>query len=159
MKRLLTTVLLLVFSITACDIFDKEERRVTDDAFIMMENTPSPDGQHRILVYQYDTGAFGYSRVWWAITPDEYRDLNLVDYEIPDGYKTVGWSNEGESLVIKWEPYYYRQKLGELNTGDVFKGVKVRLVQKNEVEEKPPENKQSEKPNANINGKKNKSTR
>jgi len=78
MKRLLPIVLLLAFSITACDIFDKEERRVTDDAFIMMEDIVSPDRQHRILVYQYDTGAFGYSRVWWAVTPNEYRDLNLM---------------------------------------------------------------------------------
>ena len=159
MKRFLTIVLLLVFSLTACGIFDKEERRVTDDAFIMMENMPSPDGQHRILVYQYDTGAFGYSRVWWAITPNEYRNLNLADYEIPDGYKIVGWSNEGESLVSKWEPYYYRQKLGELNTGDLFKGVKVRLVQKSEVEEKKLENTQLEEPSADSNLRKKKNSR
>ncbi len=159
MKRLLPIVLLLVFSITACDIFDKEERRVTDDAFIMMEDIVSPDGQHRILVYQYDTGAFGYSRVWWTVTPNEYRDLNLADYEIPDGYKAVGWSNEGELLVSKWEPYYYRQKLGELNTGDVFMDVKVRLVQKSEVEQNQQENSQPEKSNANSKQEKNKNAR
>jgi hypothetical protein len=134
MKWLISIVLLLAFSVTACDVFDKEKRRVTDDAFILLENLPSPNGQYRILVYHYDTGAFGYSRVWWAVTPNEYRELNLADYEIPDGYKTVRWSNEGELLVSKWEPYYYRQKLGELNTGDVFKNVNVRLVQKSDVE-------------------------
>ena len=31
-------------------------------------------------------------------------------------------------IVEKWEPYYYRQKLGELKDGDVFNGVKVKMV-------------------------------
>ena len=48
--------------------------------------------------------------------------LNLANYEIPDGYQAKGWSEENDLLVEKWELYYYRQKLGGLKTGDLYKG-------------------------------------
>lgn len=150
MKFLFPLLLLLVVSLTACNFFQAEERRVTDQDFEMMEDIPSPDGQHRILIYHYNTGALDFSRAWWAITPSEYRNLNLVDYEIPDGYKTAGWSGDGELLVEKWEPYYYRQKLGELKTGDVFKGVKVRLLEKSEIEARELQNKNVQFVNSNT---------
>jgi hypothetical protein len=60
-----------------------------------------------------------------------YSDLNLAEYELPDGYRTTAWSKQNEVLVEKWEPYYYRENLAELKTGDIFKGVKVRLVEPN----------------------------
>ncbi len=110
-------------------LFSETPRRISDPDFIMLENVPSPNQQHRILIYQYDTGAFGYSRAWWSVTPDSYQNLDLTDYELPDGYMTKGWSEQNEVLVEKWEPYYYRQKLGDLKTGDIFQGVKVRLIE------------------------------
>jgi len=109
--------------------FSETPRRVTDPDFIMLENTLSPNQQYRILIYHYDTGAFGYSRAWWAITPNLYQDIDLTEYELPDGYMTKGWSEQNEILVEKWELYYYRQKLGELKTGDIFQGVKVKLIE------------------------------
>lgn len=68
-------------------LFEEEaERRATDEHFILLGNEVAPDGKSRIIVYQYDTGAFGYSRVWWAITPESFQELNLVKFELPDGY-------------------------------------------------------------------------
>jgi len=95
----------------------------------MLENTPSPNKQYRILIYHYDIGAFGYSRAFWAVTPYSYNDLNLIDYELPDGYLTKGWSEQNELLVERWEPYYYREKIVELKTGDLFQGVRIKLVE------------------------------
>jgi hypothetical protein len=109
--------------------FSATPRRISDPDFIMLENIPSPNEQHRILIYHYDTGALGYSRAWWAVTPSAYQDLDLTDYELPDGYMAKGWSSQNDLLVEKWEPYYYRQKLGELKTGEVFQGVKVKLLE------------------------------
>src|SRR5438105_2276742 len=99
-------------------VLNEPERRATDPDFILLENIVSANQQFRILVYHYDTGAFGYSRAFWAVTPLDYHKLNLADYELPDGYEAKGWSEQNELLVQKWEPYYYRQKLGELKTGD-----------------------------------------
>ena len=112
-----------------CAFFETIERRVSDENFIMLENTPSPNGKFRILIFQYDTGGFGYSRVFWAITPSEFENLNLVECELPDGYRTEGWTNENELLISKWKPYYYIEKEVDIETGEVFKDVKVRLIE------------------------------
>jgi hypothetical protein len=109
--------------------FSETPRQVTDPDFIMLENILSPNQQHRILIYHYDTGSFGCSRAWWAVTPNSFQDIDLTEYELPDGYMTKGWSEQNEILVEKWEPYYYRQKLGELKTDDIFQGVKVKLIE------------------------------
>ena len=82
-----------------------------------------------MLIYRFDAGAFGDGRVFWAVTPADATKPNLVNYELPDGYKANGWTADNELIVEKWEPYYYRQKLGELKTGDTFNGVKVKLVE------------------------------
>jgi hypothetical protein len=47
---------------------------------------------------------------------------------MPDGYKANGWTADDELIVEKWEPYYYRQRLGELKDGDIFNVVKVKMV-------------------------------
>jgi hypothetical protein len=106
---------------------NREVRRSTDVAFILREGEPSPDGQHIRLVYQYDTGAFGYSRVWWAVAPIVYEGLNLARYELPDGYKAKGWSDSGDLIVEQWKPYYYPDEIVELKTGDRFHGVRVQV--------------------------------
>jgi hypothetical protein len=54
--------------------------------------------------------------------------FRAINYELPDGYTTNGWTVDDESIVEKWEPYYYRQKLCELKDGDIFNGVKVKMV-------------------------------
>jgi len=117
-------------------LFDKEtERRATDEHFILLGNEVAPDGKSRIIVYQDDTGAFGYSRVWWAITPESFRELNLAKFELPDGYIAEGWSPEGELLISKWTPYYFaegEERKVELDTGDMVHERKIRIVEKKE---------------------------
>lgn len=127
----LLLIILLVILFVVWDFF-REKRRVTDNSFVMVENTLSPDGQHRILVYHYDHGAFGDSRAWWAITPPEYKYLDLTNYELPNCYEIESWLDGGELLVSKREPCHYRERVSELKTGDVFMGVKIRVVLKSD---------------------------
>jgi hypothetical protein len=108
---------------------EEPQRYARDRDFILLDAIVSPNNQHTLVIYQYDIGALGETRVWWAVTGIEYQNVNLAKYELPDGYEGIGWSKENDLLVSKWEPYYYRTKLGELNTGDTFNGVKVKLVE------------------------------
>jgi hypothetical protein len=103
-------------------------RRSTDPDFLLLERHPSPDNRFTLLVYRYDTGALGYSRVWWAVTPRNYEGVNLEPYELPDGYIAVGWAPTGELEVRPWTPYYYIQTKRTLKSGDEFRGVKVTLL-------------------------------
>ena len=125
----LLLIILLVISFIVWDFF-REKRRVSDNSFVIVENTLSPNGQHRILVYHYDHGAFDTSRAWWAIIPSEYQNLNLVNCELPNCYETEGWLDGGELLISKREPCHYKEKRNELKTDDVFMGVKIRVVLK-----------------------------
>lgn len=116
--------------------FDEEaERRASDQHFILLGNELAPDGMSRIITYQYDTGAFGYSRTWSAITPESFQELNLVKFELPDGYIAEGWSPENELLISKWIPYYFAEgevRKVELETGDKLHGRKIRIVERTE---------------------------
>ncbi len=135
MKRPFLIVLLLIILLVSLFVvwdFFREKRRVTDNSFVMFQNTLSPDAKHRILVYHYDHGAFGDSRAWWAITPPEYEYLDLTNYELPNCYETESWLDNGELLVSRREPCPYRERVSELKTGDVFMGVKIRVVLKSD---------------------------
>ena len=126
MKRIcILLVLLMAISATACE---EPKRYLTDRDCVVAENTLSPNKKFRLLIYRFDAGAFGDGRVFWAVTPADAVNPNLVNYELPDGYQTIGWTANNELKVEKWEPYYPRQKLGELKDGDIFDGVKVKIV-------------------------------
>ncbi len=114
---------------SGCSSFRSLERRFSFGDPIFLKNTLSPNGESRIIVYHYDNGATGYSRAFWAITPEKFQDYNLVEYELPDGYKTEGWTNENEIMISKWKPYYYIEEKVDIKTGDLFNGVKVKLVE------------------------------
>jgi hypothetical protein len=128
-RRLLAVAALFVLALAAVTWYmaSREVRRATDDGFSMLEDKVSPDKKHRLLVYHYDTGAFGYSRAFWAVTPADYQNINLADYELPDRYMGEGWSEDGELLIKKWEPYYYPDEYIELETGAELYGVRIRL--------------------------------
>jgi len=116
----------MAISATPCE---EPQRHLTDNDCIVEENTLSPNKKFRLLIYRFDAGAFGDGRIFWAVTPADATNPNLVNYELPDGYQADGWTADNELIVKKWEPYYYREKLGELRTGDAFNGVKVKLVE------------------------------
>ncbi len=107
----------------------QEIRKVTDADFALLEKEISPDQKHIALSYQYDQGALGYSRVWWAVVPQNFEDLNLAKFELPDGYKAVAWEKDnGHLIVVRWEPYYARDEQVDLSTGDTFHGVHIRII-------------------------------
>jgi hypothetical protein len=76
-----------------------------------------------MLVPSATVGTFG------RLLPSSIQILIWQKHELPDGFRAKGWSNQNELLVEKWEPYYYRQKLGDLKTGDTFNGVTVNLIE------------------------------
>ena len=109
-------------------------RRATDKNFVLMESEPSPDGQHMRLVYMFDHGGLGYSRVWWAVLPINYEEFDLARFELPDCYKATGWSDSGSLIVEKWKPYYYPDKDVDLKTGDIVHGVRIQLSRRSAAE-------------------------
>jgi len=129
MKRI-CILLVIVIGISATTYFllryfarEEPQRYLTDKDCVVEENTLSPNNKFRLLIYRFDVGAFGDGRIFWAVTPADAINPNLFNYELPDGYQANGWTADNELIVEKWEPYYYRQKLGELKDGDVFNGV------------------------------------
>jgi hypothetical protein len=120
-------VLTVLFGLPSCE--SKNMRRVSDPGFILVKREPSPDNRFALLIYKYDTGALGYSRLWWAVTPSSYDSIDLSEYELPDSYKAVGWSSSGELLVSKWHPHYYPQGDTTLTTGEFLHGLVVRVVE------------------------------
>jgi hypothetical protein len=111
--------------LSSCDSGHDHYR--TDRTFILISEITSSDKNFKIIEYQFDHGAFGYSRTFWAITPADNEKLNLGDYLLPDGYKALAWTDSNEAMIEKWEPYYYKDKEVNLKTGDIFNGVKVRV--------------------------------
>jgi hypothetical protein len=131
-KTVILYALLLSVSVTAFmmpDIIRSTEGwHITDDAIIIYRDEISPESTHRLISYQYDFGAAGETRLWWAVLPYECEGLDLRGYDLPDGYKAIAWSDKNELLVQKWDPYYYMSDTVELNTGDIFKGVRIKIV-------------------------------
>lgn len=117
-------VYLLPFLFACCDECPKQF--LNDEALIVLKEDISPNQENRILTYQFDTGALGYSRIFWAVLPhqfDEKKEMN--DFILPDGYKAVRWSDKSELILEKWEPYYYKDKKVDLVTGDRWNTIKV----------------------------------
>jgi hypothetical protein len=80
------------------------------------------------VIYQHDTGALGYGRVFWAVTPENLNGTDLTKFELPDGYRAEGWTDDGELEISKWKPYYGIRDSRDVNEGDLFNGIKVRIV-------------------------------
>lgn len=132
-RLIIIIVLLVLIGIVAILYFSfiyegTEVRRSTDKDFILLESEISSNQKSTLLVYQYDTGALGFSRKWWAVVPVKYDDKNLAEYELPDGYKAIGWADNGDLLVKKWEPYYYLDENIDLVTGDFLNGVRMKII-------------------------------
>ena len=124
MKHLKILFLLLI--LISCN--EKEKQFISKDEFILIEEKISPNKNYKIIQYQFDQGALGESRIFWAILPnpfDEKKALN--NYIIPDGYKALSWTNKNEAIIEKWVPYYYKDQEIDLKTGDVLNGVLIRI--------------------------------
>lgn len=82
----------------------------------------------KLITYKFDIGALGYSRIFWAVVPHEYSDINLRSYELPDGYKGIGWTERNELLIEEWKPYYFIEREFELNDGEFYKGAQIKIT-------------------------------
>jgi hypothetical protein len=124
MKKWLIIAILL-FGIACTDDYSFKHK-IQDKDFVLMSKKESPNGALVIIEYQFDTGAFGYSRVFWAICPNKkLNDLNIEKYLLPDGYKALDWTEQSEAILEKWEPYYFKSKIVNLNSGEIFNGVRI----------------------------------
>jgi len=102
--------------------------------FILLDRYSSPDGKRAIFVYQYDHGALGDSRVFWSIAPPNTSTANLDDYLLPEGYQACGWTQSGEAVLVAWIPYYTKTLGHGLNSGNVFKSAKIKVIPNTELD-------------------------
>jgi hypothetical protein len=100
-----------------------------DSSFVLISSSPSPDETYKYYEYQFDNGGFGYSRVFWTVIKNGSTEVELQNGLIPDGYKVIGWTNESELILEKWEPYYHVGEKIELEDG--MKINKVKIILKN----------------------------
>ena len=99
----------------------------TDSDFHLIKELPSKDNKHKIISYNFDTGALGYSRVFWAIVPKDYSKFNLRNHHLPDGYKAIGWTEKNYVIISEWEPYYYIERSRDLKDDEIINGIRIKL--------------------------------
>ena len=104
------------------------EHSLKDASLVLITDSISPNKKHRYYEYQFDNGGFGYSRVFWSVIENKVNKVDLENGIIPDGFKIVGWTNENELILKKWEPYYKINKT-ELKNGIELNGVKITLTE------------------------------
>jgi hypothetical protein len=102
------------------------EHSLKGAGFILITESISPNKNHKYYEYQFDNGGFGYSRVFWSVIENDEKVSDLEKGLIPDGFKIVGWTNENELILEKWEPYYKINKTELINITE-FNGVKITL--------------------------------
>ena len=94
---------------------------------VLISDSISPNKAYKYFEYQFDNGGLGYSRLFWSVVKNNPSKVDLEKGLIPDGYKIIGWTNENELILIKWEPYYGKSDQIELKSGMKLNGVKIIL--------------------------------
>ena len=118
--------ILLTFLLSSCD--SEKKQFLSDKDIIILEEKISADKKHKIISYNFDLGAIGDSRVYWAIIPSNFdKKEPLNEYVIPDGYKAIDWNIKNEVVIEKWTPNYYKDDEVELKSGDEINGVIVEV--------------------------------
>jgi hypothetical protein len=124
---ILVVVVLAIASFAYLDNMSKD-RNASDSSFILIDEKISKDKKLKLITYKLDIGALGYSRIYWAVVPQQYRDLNLRSFELPDGYKGIGWTDRNQLLVEEWVPYYHIERQFKLNDGELYKGAQIKII-------------------------------
>src|SRR5258708_6641713 len=127
----------LIIGIIGAGCGNPPTTKITDDDLRIWRNTLSPNGRFRIVIYQHDTGALGYGRVFWAVTAENLDGTDLRKFKLPDGYRAEGWTNDSALEVSKWQPYYGISDSREIQDGDLFNGIRVKMVENNSTYELP----------------------
>jgi hypothetical protein len=86
-------ILLGILFLQACSCQNNDGHFEQDKSFYLLSDSIAPNGEFKYLEYQFDHGAHGYSRVFWAVISANEKDLDLSEFILPDGYKSVGWTN------------------------------------------------------------------
>jgi hypothetical protein len=128
MKRLIPVIILLIISLVVWN-FLREKVYVTDSDFVMRENKFAPDGKHRIIKFDIDIGAWGYTGST-AITPSDFEDLNLAQYKLPRCIEAFGWTDNNE-LIVSIEDCKSSEQI-ELKAVGIVRDVKVQIVNADE---------------------------
>lgn len=130
MKKIILFIL-VILTFISCD--QREKQYLTDKSLIILEETLSNKKDYRIIQYNFDLGAIGDSRIFWAIIPTKFDDKEPInDFILPDGYKAIGWTNKDEIILEKWEPHYYKNEEIEYKNGDKFDNLFVVIKTKTE---------------------------
>jgi hypothetical protein len=119
-------LLLILIICSACS--DTPKHYADAKNFMLVSEKVSPNNKYKIIEYQFDIGAHGYSRLFWSIVPTKKKKINLYNYSLPDGYQAKGWTNGGKAIIKKWEPYYYKSEEVKLKTGDFLNGVQLVII-------------------------------
>lgn len=106
----------------------QREHKLTDPSLVILDQKISPDQKFQFFMYNFDTGAFGYSRVFWSVLKNDSTIISLEKGILPDGYKALGWTEGNELILEKWEPYYYKSEEVELADTNTFNGVSLKLI-------------------------------
>jgi hypothetical protein len=105
----------------------------SEKTFLLIEEKKSNTGKHTLLTYKFHIAGLGYTRIYWAVLPCGHLGRGKEDlsaYELPEGYMGIGWSENDELIIEEWKPYYFIGRKRDLKTGDIFKGVRIRLYEK-----------------------------
>jgi hypothetical protein len=136
-RKFFAVVLVAVVCVSVIACGSSTATRIWNRDIKVWRNTLSPKGDARIVVYQHDTGAAGYGRVFWAVTAANTENVELDNFTLPDGYRADGWTQDGRLQVSKWQPYYDIRDNRILNEGNIFNGQIVSLVDNDSKYELP----------------------
>lgn len=103
------------------------EHNLKGSSFVLIKSQISPNKKFQFFEYQFDNGAFGYSRVFWSVIKNDSTIMALGKGLLPDGYKILEWTDDNELLIEKWEPYYYKDKEVELTDDSTINEVKIKF--------------------------------
>lgn len=103
------------------------DHNLKDSSFVLLKSELSPDRQFKFFEYQFDNGGFGYSRVFWSVIKNDSTVTDLEMGLLPDGYKTLSWTDSSELIIEKWEPYYFKEREIELSDNNTINNVTIKL--------------------------------
>ncbi|OEY71716.1 hypothetical protein APR40_15060 [Salegentibacter salarius] len=104
------------------------EHSLNESDLIIISDSISPNENYKYYEYQFDKGGLGYSRIFWSVIENNKKETDLGKGLIPAGYKIIGWNEENELILSKWNPTSELKTVSELKNGTVINGIKINIV-------------------------------